>query len=119
MSSRLIPDQEIDIYTQGIMDLGSIVCKIKKPQCQICPVKDYCYTFNYSVISNYEKKREIKNKTINKYIILIMKNKNDFFGQKIKRILEYLWLFPMLKYSNDEEVEIKINKLKKRLSIKK
>ncbi len=29
-------------YTQGMMDLGATVCLPKKPQCEICPVREDC-----------------------------------------------------------------------------
>ncbi len=29
-------------YTQGLMDLGAVVCLAKKPNCLLCPVQDVC-----------------------------------------------------------------------------
>lgn len=32
-------------YTQGMMDLGAMVCLPKKPQCGVCPVQQRCVAF--------------------------------------------------------------------------
>jgi A/G-specific adenine glycosylase len=39
--SRL-PDAAIDVYTQGMMDLGAIVCTRSQPACTACPVSADC-----------------------------------------------------------------------------
>ncbi|MDO5530710.1 A/G-specific adenine glycosylase [Sutterella sp.] len=33
---------DIAAYTQGLMDLGSLVCRKKSPACGECPVRDFC-----------------------------------------------------------------------------
>ena len=40
-----LPRTEIESYTQGMMDMGAIVCKRNKPSCLICPVKKTCIAF--------------------------------------------------------------------------
>jgi A/G-specific adenine glycosylase len=39
--SRL-PDTAIDVYTQGMMDLGALVCTRSQPACAACPVSADC-----------------------------------------------------------------------------
>jgi A/G-specific adenine glycosylase len=39
--SRL-PRKAIETYTQGMMDLGAIVCLSRKPECLVCPVNGDC-----------------------------------------------------------------------------
>ena len=34
----LLPNKNIDTYTQALMDLGATICN-KKPQCELCPLK--------------------------------------------------------------------------------
>ncbi|MEQ1515390.1 MAG: A/G-specific adenine glycosylase [Usitatibacteraceae bacterium] len=36
------PRANIESYTQGLMDLGSTVCKRSQPSCLICPVSESC-----------------------------------------------------------------------------
>lgn len=39
---RLLPTQDIEAYTQGIMDLGATVCTRSRPRCDACPVAGGC-----------------------------------------------------------------------------
>jgi len=41
-AETLLPDDDIDIYTQALMDLGATVCLRTKPRCDACPVADDC-----------------------------------------------------------------------------
>lgn len=38
----LLPDVDIEAYTQGLMDLGSRICSRTKPACGACPLQDDC-----------------------------------------------------------------------------
>jgi A/G-specific adenine glycosylase len=40
----LLPNKNIDTYTQALMDLGATICN-KKPQCGLCPLKKTCLAF--------------------------------------------------------------------------
>ncbi|NBW52325.1 MAG: A/G-specific adenine glycosylase [Betaproteobacteria bacterium] len=40
----LLPNKNIDTYTQALMDLGATICN-KKPQCELCPLKKTCLAF--------------------------------------------------------------------------
>ena len=41
LAERLLPRQHVEIYTQGLMDLGATVCT-RNPACDRCPVKARC-----------------------------------------------------------------------------
>jgi A/G-specific adenine glycosylase len=40
-AEQLLPKQDIEIYTQALMDLGATVC-VRSPNCAACPVKRGC-----------------------------------------------------------------------------
>ncbi len=42
LAADLLPAAEIEVYTQGLMDLGATVCTRSKPQCVACPVSKGC-----------------------------------------------------------------------------
>ena len=42
ISREVTPIRGIFEYTQGIMDLGSIICKPKEPDCVVCPLNKIC-----------------------------------------------------------------------------
>jgi len=41
-ATELLPAQDVDRYTQGLMDLGATVCGARSPDCLICPVQPMC-----------------------------------------------------------------------------
>lgn len=41
-ATRLLPQEGIESYTQGLMDLGATVCVTRSPQCLLCPVQVDC-----------------------------------------------------------------------------
>ena len=63
-----LDSKEMPIYTQSIMDLGSIICRPKNPKCELCPVSNYCSAFKTSNIANYpvrKTKLEKEKKSVN------------------------------------------------------
>jgi A/G-specific adenine glycosylase len=41
-AQALLPDTEIEAYTQGLMDLGATLCTRNKPSCERCPLNNHC-----------------------------------------------------------------------------
>jgi A/G-specific adenine glycosylase len=41
-AEALLPQNDVDIYTQGLMDLGATVCTARKPACTACPLAAAC-----------------------------------------------------------------------------
>ena len=42
LAQRLLPQHEVQAYTQGLMDLGAGVCTRAKPRCDRCPLAARC-----------------------------------------------------------------------------
>lgn len=42
-AESLLPHRGVAAYTQGLMDLGSLVCTRSKPRCLACPLAQDCY----------------------------------------------------------------------------
>ena len=42
LAESLLPEHEIEAYTQGLMDLGATCCTRSKPNCAVCPVAADC-----------------------------------------------------------------------------
>ena len=38
----LLPPRDVDVYTQGLMDLGATLCTVRRPACERCPVAADC-----------------------------------------------------------------------------
>nr|WP_259374546.1 A/G-specific adenine glycosylase [Calidifontimicrobium sp. SYSU G02091] len=41
-AQALLPARDVDVYTQGLMDLGATVCTARAPRCDACPLADGC-----------------------------------------------------------------------------
>ena len=41
IAESLLPQKDLDIYTQGLMDFGATLCT-RNPQCLLCPFKENC-----------------------------------------------------------------------------
>jgi A/G-specific adenine glycosylase len=41
LAERLLPRDDVGVYTQALMDLGATVC-LRKPRCDVCPVRRRC-----------------------------------------------------------------------------
>ena len=42
LAKRLVPKQNIEAYTQGLMDLGATLCVRNRPACEECPLARRC-----------------------------------------------------------------------------
>jgi A/G-specific adenine glycosylase len=42
LAESLLPPRHIEAYTQGLMDLGSMLCTRRKPFCLACPMHEIC-----------------------------------------------------------------------------
>lgn len=42
LAERLLPETEVEAYTQGLMDLGASLCGRRKPNCPACPLASFC-----------------------------------------------------------------------------
>ena len=42
LAESLLPSRDVDVYTQGLMDLGATVCRARRPDCERCPLAASC-----------------------------------------------------------------------------
>jgi A/G-specific adenine glycosylase len=42
LAEELLPHQDIEAYTQGLMDLGATLCSTRQPACEACPLATIC-----------------------------------------------------------------------------
>jgi len=41
-ATGLLPEQGVEPYTQGLMDLGATLCSTRRPHCLLCPLHEVC-----------------------------------------------------------------------------
>jgi A/G-specific adenine glycosylase len=42
LAEALLPEQGVERYTQGLMDLGASLCSLRRPACDACPLAPLC-----------------------------------------------------------------------------
>jgi A/G-specific adenine glycosylase len=81
-SVSITPLVKTSDFIQGMMDIGSIICKRTNPECCKCPLKSMGCSYNPS----RKKKRKIKQKIkdINMNLIVLINQSNQIYLEKIK-----------------------------------
>ncbi|CAL4324345.1 A/G-specific adenine glycosylase [Buchnera aphidicola] len=88
----LTPIHNAKKFNQGMMDLGTLICKPKKPKCSLCPIINSC---KYKNINYYHKsKKIIYTKKYKFFIILRYQNEILLEHRKKHKIWNYLFCFP-------------------------
>lgn len=63
-ATRLLPERDIERYTQGLMDLGATLCTQRAPSCLLCPVRAGCAALTAGTPARYPvKTRKLKRGT--------------------------------------------------------
>ncbi|MDE3010009.1 MAG: A/G-specific adenine glycosylase [Pseudomonadota bacterium] len=53
LAESLLPDTDIEAYTQGLMDLGATVCTRARPRCSACPLAASCSARASDAVARY------------------------------------------------------------------
>jgi A/G-specific adenine glycosylase len=95
--TQLMPKTNARKYNQALMDLGSMVCKRSKPECDNCPFNKRCKALQSNQIALYPQKNK-KTKQVEQTLhALLVKNKDTVFLQQRddKSIWPHLWFLPL------------------------
>lgn len=95
----LIPNKNISIFNQAIMDLGRLICTYANPTCNICPIENDC---RFALQKRYTQFSSTKNKVIKKskkiiwwLLLLLHTNKQIWLIQRLEEnIWKKLFCFP-------------------------
>jgi A/G-specific adenine glycosylase len=45
LAQALVPERDVEDYTQGLMDLGATLCSARRPDCARCPLASLCVAY--------------------------------------------------------------------------
>jgi A/G-specific adenine glycosylase len=98
---RTIADKLLDrghpgIYNQAVMELGAIVCKVRTPDCNLCPVQEYCQAHHHGRSREYPKRVTPKPRPTRQIAVgVIYRDGRVLITQRSNRgLLGGLWEFP-------------------------
>lgn len=82
LSERLLPERDIEIYTQALMDLGATVCTRSKPKCGLCPLVADCVAYQEGRVASLPSPRPRKALPERAATLLVIRHGRDVLLKK-------------------------------------
>ena len=104
---ELIDAAQPGMFNQSVMELGALVCKIRKPSCIQCPLLDDCRSYQMDTVADYPKRERSRPTPEHRIAVgIVIKNGNILITRRqSKGLLGGLWEFPGGKIKADETPE--------------
>ncbi|MFC0277299.1 A/G-specific adenine glycosylase [Enterococcus devriesei] len=105
----IISPTEPGDFNQAMMDLGSSICTPKSPQCESCPIQNYCQAYKENRQTDFPiKSKKQKPKDVYYIAGIIENNQQEFLLQQrpASGLLANLWLFPLEELSETRFKEL-------------
>lgn len=76
-AEKILPAKQVGRFNQALMDLGSLICTPKQPNCPECPVAEFCLVRREGLQDEipYPKKKDAKEDRIEVAVLVQKKNK--------------------------------------------
>jgi A/G-specific adenine glycosylase len=96
LAEQLLPETDVQAYTQGMMDLGAQVCMRSHPLCESCPLAGQCVARSLDRIGDFPGSRPRKQRPRRSTVMLIMQCDGQIMMEKrpASGIWGGLWSFP-------------------------
>jgi len=81
----LLPRRAADmpVYTQALMDVGSMLCRPHKTQCEVCPVQTLCVAYlNHQCLSYPVRTRKLKRSSASLWLLWAVNGQRQVWLQK-------------------------------------
>ena len=101
-AEEILPDNDVGAFNQALMEIGSLVCTPKLPDCQNCPVSDHCEAFHQQRQDEIPRpKKKIEFIPITE-VALVVRRKNEVLLRQCGQDERWagLWDFP--RFSADQ-----------------
>ena len=96
IADQLLPEKDVQAYTQGLMDLGAKVCARTRPRCSDCPLSQRCVARLQDRIGSLPTPRPRKERPRRSTVMLILERDGEVMLEKrpAPGIWGGLWSFP-------------------------
>jgi A/G-specific adenine glycosylase len=108
IADELIPNENPDIHNQAIMEIGSLVCTPKNPNCDECPLNGLCLAREKKTISLRPAKSK-KTKVRDRYFHYLIYDNNGqtYIEQRTtKGIWQNMFQFPLIEVESSDSSNI-------------
>lgn len=82
LAYELLPETDLEAYTQGLMDLGATVCVRSKPDCVRCPFTGNCVALSENRIAELPVRKVKKAVPEKKVIMLVLQSNGQVLFEK-------------------------------------
>ncbi|MEW5967057.1 MAG: A/G-specific adenine glycosylase [Pseudomonadota bacterium] len=98
LAESRLPQRDIEAYTQGMMDLGALVCTRSRPDCPACPVRDDCVAHAQNRTAELPTPRPRKTLPEREVQMLLLMDRGELLLEKrpLRGIWGGLWSLPEL-----------------------
>jgi A/G-specific adenine glycosylase len=95
-AESLLPQREMETYTQALMDLGATICIRARPACAACPVSGDCVARRDDRIAELPAPRPKKAQPLKRTVMLLLLHNDEIFLEKRPPVGIWggLWSFP-------------------------
>jgi len=106
LAEKLLPEQGMVAYTQGLMDLGATLCTRSKPKCGNCPLNGSCIALQQQRVHELPTPKPRKAIPEKNTTMLILRHGDEILLEKrpSNGIWGGLWSFPEVESGQDAEI---------------
>ena len=97
-ATALLPLDEVAAYTQGMMDVGATLCRVRSPHCLLCPAHGVCAAARAGTQERYpvKSRRSARRRQDNVWLELGSRDRVFLVERKASGIWAGLWSLPEL-----------------------
>jgi A/G-specific adenine glycosylase len=118
-TEELTPETRVHDYTQGIMDLGAMICTPRKPRCEECPVVALCRAYELDLVEQLPLRQKGKKIPLRREVALLVEDRGRILVRRraLEGFLGGLWEFPSCGFAEDEIPQQKLAWLASELGV--
>ncbi len=96
IASELVPRAGVQAYTQGLMDLGALVCRARDPDCPICPLNRGCAAYAQGLTAQIPAAKSTRPKARRRATLLVLHHHGSILLRRRvgPGVWEGLWSLP-------------------------
>ena len=90
-----LPQKNLGLFNQALMEIGSLVCKARNPLCLLCPIREYCKAYKTGEQEIIPRPRKRNYQKIEVVVGILRKNGHYLIQKRpATGLLAGLWEFP-------------------------